>query len=140
MDAGENDVVAAGRARRIGEPVFPVYDRGIWLVREIEGAPQVVLDAGRAIARRSIGQRIRRPELAYRLERPPFELGTARSSLIFLFWLSGGATPLVGRFADRTSRPLRCYAWLEAGIGATGLLVPPGFAALTTVCRSSGEA
>src|SRR5438309_10482144 len=38
-----------------------------------------------------------------------------------------------GRFADRTSRPLRCYAWLEAGIGATGLLVPPGFAALTAL-------
>src|SRR5262249_52480665 len=38
-----------------------------------------------------------------------------------------------GGMADRTRRPWRMYAWLEAGIGAAGLLVPPGFAALTTL-------
>src|SRR5438105_6355140 len=38
---------------------------------------------------------------------------------------------LFGRFADRTTRPLCWYAWLEAGIGGAGLLVPPGFVALT---------
>jgi spermidine synthase len=41
-----------------------------------------------------------------------------------------------GRLADRTTRPLWCYAWLEAGIGVAGLLVSPGFLALTTVYTS----
>jgi spermidine synthase len=43
---------------------------------------------------------------------------------------------LFGRWADRTIRPLWCYAWLEAGIGVAGLLVPPGFLALTAVYTS----
>ena len=41
-----------------------------------------------------------------------------------------------GRLADRTVRPLRCYAWLEAGIAVAGLLVPPGFLALTAIYTS----
>jgi spermidine synthase len=35
---------------------------------------------------------------------------------------------LFDQLADRTTRPLHLYAWLEAGIGATSLLIPPGFA------------
>jgi YNFM family putative membrane transporter len=37
----------------------------------------------------------------YRLERAPFDLGLATSSLVFLFWLLGAVTPLIGRLADR---------------------------------------
>ena len=40
---------------------------------------------------------------------------------------------LFGRRADRAARPLGLYAALEAGIGLTSLLVPPGFAALAAV-------
>jgi len=36
-----------------------------------------------------------------------------------------------GRWADRTRNPLRLYAGVEAAIGLTALLVPPGFALLT---------
>jgi spermidine synthase len=53
-----------------------------------------------------------------------FMLGLALGGLMF------------GRLADRTARPLWCYAWLEAGIAFTGLLVPPGFLALTAVYTS----
>jgi spermidine synthase len=38
-----------------------------------------------------------------------------------------------GRWADRTASPLRLYAGLEAAIGGTALLVPLGFALLTSV-------
>ncbi len=40
---------------------------------------------------------------------------------------------LFGRRADRSARPLRLYAGLEAGIAVSALLVPAGFAALTQV-------
>ena len=36
-----------------------------------------------------------------------------------------------GRWADRTRNPLRLYAGVEAAIGLTALLVPPGFALVT---------
>ena len=36
-----------------------------------------------------------------------------------------------GRWADRTRKPLRLYAGVEAAIGLTALLVPPGFTLLT---------
>jgi len=38
---------------------------------------------------------------------------------------------LFGRLADRTSRPLLLYAWMEAGIGGSALVVPVAFSALT---------
>jgi len=50
----------------------------------------------------------------YRLERPPYGLGTATSSLIFLFWLVGVATPLVGRLSDRVG-------WQRIALAALGL-------------------
>src|SRR5947209_10824973 len=64
-----------------------------------------------------------------------FGVSTLSVSAVLAAFLTGLALGsfAFGRFADRTTRPLRCYAWLEAGIGAVGLLVPPGFAALTTV-------
>ncbi len=40
---------------------------------------------------------------------------------------------LFGRLADRTAKPLRLYAGLEAGIGVAALLVPPAFSALTSL-------
>jgi spermidine synthase len=40
---------------------------------------------------------------------------------------------LFGRIADRTSRPLRLYAWLEASIGVTALLVPVLFDLITSL-------
>src|SRR5947209_6368628 len=38
-----------------------------------------------------------------------------------------------GRLADRTNRPLRMYAWLEAGIGVAGLFVPLAFAGIRAI-------
>lgn len=38
-----------------------------------------------------------------------------------------------GKIADRVKRPLLLYACLEAAIGIGGLLVPPGFAAITAI-------
>jgi spermidine synthase len=64
-----------------------------------------------------------------------FGVSTLSVSAVLAAFMGGLALGglLFGRRADRTARPLRCYAWLEAGIGVTGLLVPPGFALLTTV-------
>jgi spermidine synthase len=50
----------------------------------------------------------------------------------FMLGLAFGGV-LFGRLADRTTRPLWCYASLEAGIGVASLLVPPGFMALTSI-------
>jgi len=64
-----------------------------------------------------------------------FGVSTLSVSAVLAAFLGGLALGglAFGRLADRTNRPLRCYAWLEAGVGATGLLVPLGFAALTAV-------
>src|SRR5262249_109970 len=64
-----------------------------------------------------------------------FGVSTLAVSAVLAAFLGGLALGglAFGRLADRTRRPLRCYAWLEAAVGATGLLVPPGFAALTAV-------
>ncbi len=40
---------------------------------------------------------------------------------------------LFGRLADRTQNPLRLYAWLEAGIGVTALLVPVAFSGVASL-------
>ena len=49
---------------------------------------------------------------------------------------AGAGRLVFGRRADQTARPLRLYAWLEAGIAATALLVPSGFAILTSFYTS----
>jgi spermidine synthase len=50
----------------------------------------------------------------------------------FMGGLAGGGL-LFGRLADRSARPLRLYAFLELGIGLTGLSVPAALAAVTAV-------
>jgi spermidine synthase len=50
----------------------------------------------------------------------------------FMVGLAVGAW-LFGRLADRTSKPLRLYAWMEAGIAGSALLVPIAFSALAGV-------
>ncbi|HEV3256452.1 MAG TPA: fused MFS/spermidine synthase, partial [Gemmataceae bacterium] len=62
-----------------------------------------------------------------------FGVTTLSVSAVLAAFMGGLAlgSLLLGRYADRTARPLRWYAWLEAGIGLTGLLVPAGFAGLT---------
>jgi MFS transporter, YNFM family, putative membrane transport protein len=39
--------------------------------------------------------------VVYRLERPPFGLGTAAGSLVFLLWVLGAFAPTIGRLSDR---------------------------------------
>lgn len=46
--------------------------------------------------------------VTFRLERPPFELGTEASSLVFLLWVFGVAGPVAGRLTDR-------FGWRRVG-------------------------
>src|SRR5262249_39235228 len=64
-----------------------------------------------------------------------FGVSTLSVSAVLAAFMGGLALGglLCGRRADRTARPLRLYGWLEAGVGIAGLLVPPGFAALTAI-------
>src|SRR5437763_8202935 len=59
-----------------------------------------------------------------------FGVSTLSVSAVLAAFMGGLALGglLFGRLADRTRRPLRLYAWLEAGSALAGLLVPPGFA------------
>ncbi len=52
--------------------------------------------------------------VTYRLERPPFDFGTAAIGLVFLLWPLGAVTPLVGRVADR-------LGWQRVALAALGL-------------------
>ena len=63
-----------------------------------------------------------------------FGVSTLSVSAVLAAFMGGLALGglLFGRWADRTRRPLRLYAAVEAAIGLTALLVPPGFALLTT--------
>src|SRR5207237_39701 len=67
-----------------------------------------------------------------------FGVSTLSVSAVLAAFMGGLALGalLFGRRADQTARPLRLYASLEAGIGLTALLVPVGFAGLTTVYTS----
>lgn len=59
--------------------------------------------------------------VTFRLEEPPFEYGTAASSVVFLLWLLGALVPFAGRLAERIGwRPLALTA---LGLAAAGLLV-----------------
>jgi spermidine synthase len=62
-----------------------------------------------------------------------FGVSTLSASAVLAAFMTGLALGglLLGRLADRTSRPLRLYAWIEVGIGAASFLVPPGFVLLT---------
>jgi len=52
--------------------------------------------------------------VVYRLERPPFDLGPAAGSLVFVLWILGAAGPLLGRLADR-------IGWERLGLLALAL-------------------
>jgi YNFM family putative membrane transporter len=59
--------------------------------------------------------------VVYRLQAPPFRLGTAASALIFLLWLLGASGPWAGKLADR-------IGWRKAALAAvvcsgTGVLL-----------------
>src|SRR5437660_4274390 len=62
-----------------------------------------------------------------------FGVSTLATSAVLAAFMGGLALGglLFGRRADRTDRPLRLYAVLEAGIAVSALLVPTGFALLT---------
>src|SRR5438105_4277586 len=64
-----------------------------------------------------------------------FGVSTLSVSTVLAAFMGGLALGgwLFGPLADRSRRPLRLYAWLEAGVGATALLVPPAFAALAAL-------
>jgi YNFM family putative membrane transporter len=49
--------------------------------------------------------------VVYRLERPPFDLGPAAGSLVFVLWLLGVAGPSIGRLGDR-------IGWERLGLSA----------------------
>jgi YNFM family putative membrane transporter len=57
----------------------------------------------------------------YRLEEPPFSLGTSAASLVYFLWVIGLASPLAGRLAERIG--WRRLALAAAGVGACGLLL-----------------
>jgi YNFM family putative membrane transporter len=59
--------------------------------------------------------------VTFRLERPPFGLGTAVSSLVFLLWLLGALVPFAGRWAERAGWQALALATL--GLAAAGLLL-----------------
>ncbi len=59
--------------------------------------------------------------VVYRLERPPFDLGQAGVSAIFVLWLLGGTAPLVGRIADRVG--WRVLAGGATALAAAGLVL-----------------
>src|SRR5262245_64580770 len=67
-----------------------------------------------------------------------FGVSTLSVSAVLAAFMGGLALGglLFGRLADRSRRPLLLYAVLEAGIGAAGLLVPPGFVALAAAYPS----
>jgi YNFM family putative membrane transporter len=52
--------------------------------------------------------------VVYRLERPPFGLGAAAGSLVFLLWFLGVLAPWFGRLADR-------IGWRRLALGALAL-------------------
>src|SRR5690348_6919907 len=75
-------------------------------------------------------------ELAWqRLLHLTFGVSTLSVSAVLAAFMGGLAAGgfLFRRAADRTVRPLRLYAVLEAGIALAGLLVPPAFAAVTAL-------
>ncbi len=57
--------------------------------------------------------------VVYRLERPPFDLGPAAGSLIFVLWILGAAAPALGRLADRLG--WQRLAFLALALAALGL-------------------
>src|SRR4051794_6506207 len=72
-------------------------------------------------------------ELAWqRLLHLVFGVSTLATSAVLAAYMGGLALGglLFGRLADRTRRPLRLYALVEAGLALAALLVPPGFALL----------
>ncbi|MDQ3895038.1 MAG: hypothetical protein M3292_10345, partial [Actinomycetota bacterium] len=62
--------------------------------------------------------------VTYRLERPPFEFGTAAIGLVFLLWPLGAVTPLVGRVADRLGWQRVALAALGVAAAGIALTVP----------------
>jgi spermidine synthase len=75
-------------------------------------------------------------ELAWqRLLTLVFGVSTLSVGAVLAGFLGGLAlgSLLFGRLADRTRHPLRVYACFEVGVGVIGLLVPPGFAALSAI-------
>jgi spermidine synthase len=64
-----------------------------------------------------------------------FGVSTLAVSAVLAAFMGGLALGglLFGRRADRSRRPLRLYAWLEAGIAVSALLVPAGFSLMTAV-------
>jgi spermidine synthase len=67
-----------------------------------------------------------------------FGVSTLATSAVLAAFMGGLAIGglLFGRRADRSARPLRLYALLEAGIALTALLVPPGLDLMTDVYTS----
>src|SRR5262249_22447063 len=99
-----------------GERREPMQRTGLYVLFFLSGAASLTYEVG-----------------WQRLLHLVFGVSTLSVSAVLTAFLGGVALGswLFGRLADRTRRPLRLYAWLEAGVGVSGLLVPPGFAALT---------
>lgn len=60
--------------------------------------------------------------ITYRLEEPPYDLGTSASSLVFLLWIFGAIGPLAGRVAEHLGWRRLTAAMVvlaAAGIGLT---------------------
>jgi MFS transporter, YNFM family, putative membrane transport protein len=110
---------------------LPLAAAGL-MQRSLVDLPGVVAPVGRV---RGLGRQLRNRELmraaivggaffyvfvgtfsyvVYRLEKPPFGLGTAAGSLVFLLWALGAFAPSIGRLSDR-------IGWQRLALAALGL-------------------
>lgn len=62
--------------------------------------------------------------VVYRLERPPFDLGPAVGSLVFVLWLLGASGPVLGRVADRIGWQRLALAALTLAAAGLALSLP----------------
>jgi MFS transporter, YNFM family, putative membrane transport protein len=63
--------------------------------------------------------------LTYRVQRAPFDWGTATTSLLFVLWALGAVGPLAGRLADRVGWPAVAMGALSLQTAGVLISLPP---------------
>ena len=121
----------------VGGLAFLPLAGAVVLQRTLPDVPSPARGAGRSLRRQLTNSRVLRVAVVastffftfvgtfsyvtYRLEQPPFGYGTAVGSLVFVLWLLGATTPLVGRLVDRIG--WRRVVGSALGLCAAGLLL-----------------
>jgi YNFM family putative membrane transporter len=62
--------------------------------------------------------------VVYRLERPPFDFGTAAGSVVFALWFLGALGPTLGRLADRVGWKRLAFGALALAAAGLALTLP----------------